>query len=82
MIRLEVRNMAASLLVGYLVDELSGTAGSGGSVSGDGWVVRFIPGEPAGVGRFRVPVLFIEIEGPKTDIAHRFLRQKTMRGGG
>ena len=81
MTRLEVRNMRPSQIAHYLVDELGGT-GDDELVSGEGWTVRFVRGEPAAVGRFRIPVLFIDIEGEREAEVTRFLRQKTMRGGG
>jgi len=79
--RLEVRNMRPREIAPYLVDELGGV-GDDDTVSGDGWTVRFLPGEPAAVGRFRVPVLFIEVAGEREAEVAQFLRQKTMRGGG
>ena len=81
MARLEVRNMRPGEIAPYLVDELGGT-GDDETVSGDGWTVRFVRGEPAAVGRFRVPVLFIDIAGEREAEVTQFLRQKTMRGGG
>jgi len=81
MARLEVRNMRPGDIAPCLVDELGGTREED-TVAGEGWIVRFVPGEPASVGRFRVPVLFIDIEGEREAEVTRFLRQKTMRGGG
>ncbi|GAB4320792.1 MAG: hypothetical protein Kow0010_00820 [Dehalococcoidia bacterium] len=81
MTRLEVRNLPAVQIATCLVDELGGAQHDGG-VSGDGWTVRFVRGEPAMVGRFRVPVLFIEVDGPREQEVAAFVRRKTMRGGG
>ena len=60
MTRLEVRNLPAGQLRGYLVDELAGVA-DGDTVRGDGWVVRFIQGEPVRLRLMTIAVLFIEI---------------------
>lgn len=81
MMRLEVRNLPPAQIAGYLVDELGG-AHRDGVVTGDGWIVRLTRGEPAAVGRFRVPVLFVDIDGPREHEVTTFLRRKTMRGGG
>ncbi|MEK7693231.1 MAG: hypothetical protein AAB349_03485 [Chloroflexota bacterium] len=81
MTRLEVRNLPAGQLRGYLVDELAGVA-DGDTVRGDGWVVRFIQGEPARLRLMTIAVLFIEIEGAREDEVAAFMRNKTMRGGG
>ena len=81
MTRLEVRNLPAEQIAGYLVDELGGAPGDG-AVSGEGWTVRFVRGEPALVGHFRVPVLFIDVDGPREQEVATFVRRKTMRGGG
>lgn len=80
--RLEVRNIDAGLIRRYLVDEMAGVP-DGDLVRGDGWLVRFIQGEPVMLGTHtRVPVLFLEVEGERAAEAAYFLRQKTMRGGG
>lgn len=81
MTRLEVRNLPAGQIAAYLTAELGGTERDG-TVTGDGWSVRFVRGEPAAVGRFRVPVLFVDIEGAREDEVAAFVRRKTMRGGG
>jgi hypothetical protein len=81
MTRLEVRNLPAKEIAAYLVEEMGG-AGDHATVTGDGWIVRLVRGETASVGRFRVPVLFIDIEGEREDEIARFVRQRTMRGGG
>lgn len=81
MTRLEVRNLKADEIRAQLVDEFGGTA-DGDVVRGDGWSVRFVPGEPARFGRWSVSVLFLEVEGVREEEAARFLRHKTMRGGG
>jgi hypothetical protein len=81
MTRLEVRNLPAGRLRGYLVDELAGVA-DGDTVRGDGWVVRFIQGEPVRLRLMTIAVLFIEIEGAREDEIAAFMRNKTMRGGG
>ena len=81
MTRLEVRNLPAGQLRGYLVDELAGVA-DGETVRGDGWAVRFIHGEPARLRLMTIAVLFIEIEGARKDEIAAFMRNKTMRGGG
>jgi hypothetical protein len=79
--RLEVRNLDPELIRRYLREELGGQ-GDGETVTGEGWLVRFKPGEPATIGSLRVSVLFIEVEGPREPEVARFLRLKTMRGGG
>jgi len=79
--RLEVRNLKADEIRAQLVGEFGGIA-DGDTVRGAGWAVRFVPGEPAGIGRMRIPVLFLEVEGERKEEAARFLRLKTMRGGG
>jgi hypothetical protein len=79
--RLEVRNIREDEIAGYLVAEMDGVARDG-SVDGDGWRVRFSRGETAAIGSFRVPVLFIDVEGPREAELVAFLRRRTMRGGG
>lgn len=81
MTRLEVRNLRPALIAGYLRDELGGT-GDDTAVHGEGWRVGLVAGEPAGVGRYHVPVLFLDVEGAREAEVTAFLRQKTMRGGG
>jgi len=83
MTRLELRNVPADLLCGYLVAEFDGTVGGDGDVRGPGWVVRFIDGEPVRFGPHTVvPVLFVEIEGEQEAAAKAFVTRKAMRGGG
>jgi len=79
--RLELRNLRESEIRGYLVDELGGHS-DGAEVRGEGWTVRLVRGDPARVGRMRIPVLFLEVTGPREAEAAGFLRKKTMRGGG
>jgi len=79
--RLEVRNIDRELIRRYLREEKDGR-GDADSMSGDGWLVRFVAGTPVEIGLVRVPVLFIEVEGEREDELARFLRLKTMRGGG
>lgn len=81
MTRLEVRNMPAEQLRCYLVDELAGVA-DGDAVRGEGWAVRFIPGEPVRLRLMTIAVLFIEIDGEREEEIAAFMRNKTMRGGG
>ena len=81
MTRLEVRNLKPELIASYLREEFDGD-GDDEAVEGEGWRVDLRVGEPAGVGRFRVPVLFLEIEGQREAEVTAFLRRKTMRGGG
>ena len=78
---LEVRNLKPALIASYLREEFDGDGDDEG-VAGEGWRVHLRVGEPAGVGRFRVPVLFLEIEGQREAEVTAFLRRKTMRGGG
>jgi len=73
--------MRADEIRAPLVREFGGAV-DGDTVRGEGWSVRFVPGEPAGIGRMRVPVLFLEVEGEREEEAARFLRHRTMRGGG
>lgn len=82
MMRLEVRNLPADRLARYLVEEFAGTDNGEGVVTGDGWRVRFVPGEPVHMRAGTIPVLFIEIDGEREADAAAFMRQKTMRGGG
>ena len=81
MTRLEVRNLPLAQLRGYLVDELAGAV-EGDTVRGDGWTVRFVPGDPVATRFATIQVLFIEIEGAREDEIAAFMRRKTMRGGG
>jgi hypothetical protein len=81
MTRLEVRNLPPADITRDLVREMAGVECDGG-VDGEGWTVRFVRGEPAGVGRFKVPVLFIDIAGEREAEVTQFVRRKTMRGGG
>lgn len=81
MTRLEVRNIDRELIRRYLREEKRGE-GEAESVAGQGWVVRFVTGEPVKIGHIRVPVLFIEVEGEREEELAHFLRLKTMRGGG
>ena len=73
--------MRADEIRTQLVTDFGGIA-EGDTVRGEGWSVRFVPGEPAGIGRMRVPVLFLDVEGNREEEAARFLRHRTMRGGG
>lgn len=82
MTRLEVRNVPAVLLARDLRDEFEDMEQADGTVAGDGWLVRFIPGEPVRMGLTVVPVLFIEISGEREAEAAAFVRRKSMRGGG
>ena len=83
MTRLELRNVPAGLLRGYLVAEFGGTLSDGGDVHGEGWGVRFIEGEPVRFGPHTVvPVLFVEIDGEREAAATAFVTRKSMRGGG
>lgn len=81
MTRLEVRNIDRELIRRYLREGHDGD-GAGDIVEGEGWVVRFTTGEPVKLGLIRVPVLFIDVEGEREEEVARFLRLKTMRGGG
>ena len=81
--RLEVRLLPAKQLIGYLVDEFHAVEQGDGTVTGEGWTARFTPGEHIALGEFtRVPVLFIEFDGPRESVAANFMMQMTMRGGG
>lgn len=81
--RLELRNVPADFITDYLLAEFHGTRQPGGSVTGNGWVVRFVDGEPVRFGPHTlVPVLFIEIEGTDTGAVTAFVMRKSMRGGG
>ncbi|MCZ2112059.1 MAG: hypothetical protein LC118_21285 [Dehalococcoidia bacterium] len=80
--RLEVRLLPASQLIGYLVRDLGGADHGDGTVTGEGWTARFIEGEPATGHHARIPVLFIEFEGPSEETATSFMMRMTMRGGG
>ena len=79
--RIEVRNLDPGLIASYLVDELGGRQ-SGQVVDGLGWSVHLVRGQPAGVGKFRIPVLYLDITGSRQSEVAAFLRRKTMRGGG
>ena len=78
---LEIRKLPALEIAACLVQELAGRA-EGNGVSGDGWRVVVEHGEPAGVGRLRVPVLVVRIDGEREGEVAAFVRMKTMRGGG
>jgi len=80
--RLEIRLLPAKQLIGYLVNEIGGVDQGDGTVSGDGWTARFIEGEPVIGHHARIPVLFVEFEGPREDEAANFMMRMTMRGGG
>lgn len=83
MTRLEVRNIRAGEVAAVVRAELGVQGETDGlAFRGDGWSLAFIPGEPASVGRYRVPVLFIEIEGEREPEVAALLRRKLMRGGG
>jgi hypothetical protein len=55
---------------------------NGSRVDGDGWSVDFVRGEPAKVGRMLVRVLFLDVSGEREAEIARYLRLRTMRGGG
>lgn len=81
--RLELRNVPADIIRGYLLSELNGHSGRDGSVEGEGWVVRFEDGEPVRFGpNTVVPVVFVEIDGPAAERATTFVIRRSMRGGG
>ncbi len=80
--RIEIRHLPADLFRGYLVDEFGGTIRPDGTVTGNGWIARFIDGEPVQFRHGSVRVLFVEFEGPAEAEACAFLAQKAMRGGG
>ncbi len=81
--RLEVRLLPAEQLIGYLVADLGATRHPDGSVTGDGWTARFVQGEPiATSAHTRIPVLFIDFDGPRESEAASFMMRMTMRGGG
>jgi hypothetical protein len=79
--RLEIRNLPADEIRAALLREVGGTV-EGGRVDGDGWSVEFVRGEPAKVGRMLVPVLFLDVSGEREAEITRYLRLRTMRGGG
>lgn len=79
--RIEVRNLDPALIASYLVDEFGGRQ-SGNYIDGPGWAVHLVRGQTAGVGRFRVPVLYLDVSGSRQSEVATFLRRKTMRGGG
>jgi hypothetical protein len=79
--RLEIRNLDPDLIRRYLIEEMDGTL-EGTDVRGEGWLVRFTSKEPVNVGLMKVRVLFLDVEGEREGEVARFLRQKTMRGGG
>jgi len=79
--RLELRNIPAREIAESLLAQFGGENGAGG-VTGEGWSVALIAGESAFVGRFRVPVLFVDVSGAREGEVVQFLRLKTMRGGG
>ena len=81
--RLELRNVPAEFIRNYLLSEFDGAEQPDGSVTGDGWVVRFETGEPVRFGpNTLVPVVFVEIEGTDTGPVTTFVMRKSMRGGG
>ena len=82
MTRLEVRNVASALVARDLSDEFEGMVQDAATVTGEGWIVRFIAGEPVRMGLTVVPVLFIEVSGEREAEAATFVRRKSMRGGG
>ncbi len=79
--RLEVRNLDPDLIASCLVQEMMGHR-SGSLLSGLGWSAHLVRGRPVGVGRFTVPVLYLDISGTRHEEIAAFLRRKTMRGGG
>jgi len=79
---LEVRNVPAAILVRDLLDEFEGEEQPDGTVTGHGWLVRFIAGEPVRMKQTVITVLFIEISGEREVEAATFVRRKSMRGGG
>ncbi len=81
MTRLEIRNLPADEIRRDLLREVGGVA-EGARVAGDGWVVEFVEGEPARLGRMLVPVLFLEVAGEREAEVAAYLRRRTMRGGG
>ncbi len=81
--RLELRNVPAKFIRDYLLTEFDGAEQPDGSVTGEGWVVRFEAGEPVRFGpNTRVPVLFVEIDGTAVGPVTTFVIRKSMRGGG
>lgn len=81
--RLELRNVPADLIRGYLLSEFQGVSQRDGTVVGEGWAVRFEDGEPVRFGPHTVvPVLFVEIDGPEVERATAFVIRRSMRGGG
>lgn len=80
--RLEIRLLPAKQLIPYLVSEFGAVDSGDGTVAGEGWTARFIEGEPVVGHHARIPVLFIEFEGPREDEAANFMMRMTMRGGG
>lgn len=80
--RLEVRLLPRTQLAGYLVNGFDG-ADNGDTVTGEGWLARFIPGEPIPMKTGgAIPVLFVEFDGERESEAAAFLAKMTMRGGG
>ena len=80
--RLEIRGIDEGLLKGYLVAEFGATEGGEGTVAGEGWLARFVRGEPIRIGLVMTPVLFVEFEGERAEGPARFLARQAMRGGG
>lgn len=80
--RIEIRKLPATDMQRYLVEEFGGEVAGDGLVHGEGWLARFIQGEPIQMRLTTVPVLFVEFEGEREAEACAFLSQKAMRGGG
>ena len=81
--RLELRNVPADLIRGYLLREFGGSALPDGSVEGEGWKVSFEDGTPVRFGPHTVvPVLFVQIEGRDFERTTAFVMRRSMRGGG
>jgi len=83
-VELELRNLPQNRIMEYLV-EAGGALTGECSVKGDGWTAILEEMEPAQLVTIRVPRDRLMIDGESPDIVERierFMRLKTMRGGG
>jgi hypothetical protein len=83
-VEMELRNLKLFRLMEYLV-EAGGETVSERSVQGQGWRAEIVPQPPVQLKLMTIPCDILVIEGEDeaaVDQAVRFMRFKTMRGGG
>jgi hypothetical protein len=82
-VELELRNLSGFRIMDYLV-EAGGEPTGDLAVSGEGWLARLEPMEPAVVGAMRIPRDRLVIVGDDSAVERisAFMRRQTMRGGG